>query len=451
MDENQTRTHASDTGPRASVDHASGAHSGFDRRSVHRPIERWLIVIAGLIALMVLVGGMTRLTGSGLSITEWRPVSGILPPLTESDWNDLFQKYQSSPQFQKENQHFELQAFKSIFWWEWAHRFLGRMVGFFVLFPLVLFWRRRSIEPWMRRRVIALLAFGALQGGIGWLMVASGLVDIPRVSHYRLALHLMMAYALLTFTVWTVLEVRYGRRSYGAAEPRFSTQLADANTQSSHTIHGRPQRVTGRSRFTLVHGLCVFLALLIAQLTYGAFVAGLRAGYLFPTFPKMGVEWLPLASMPTCAESAATGRACDPTLALWTADAVLVQFVHRWLGAAIALLGVALAFLGATRARSPRSVWIAFGAAVFGQFVLGIATMLRFYTAPVAYGAAHQAGATLLLVATTIALFHARRARAYDSAHATGTATGTAPDAALLDKAIAPVGNRALATRGRVA
>lgn len=327
----------------------------------------WLWIVAAMIAAMVLVGGITRLTGSGLSITEWRPVTGMLPPLGDRDWLELFEKYRASPQYQRENSHFDLAAFKSIFWWEWAHRFLGRTIGIVVIVPLLVFWRRRLLEPWLLRRCLLLVALGGFQGLLGWLMVKSGLVDQPRVSHYRLAAHLLTALLTLVITIWTVLQVRHGR-------------------------HGPPgARVSG--------WITALSSLLVVQLVYGAFVAGLKAGYLFPTFPKMGDDWIPSRALyPGALASEALG------------NAVLVQLIHRWLGAAVALCAIFAAISLARRTLALRPhAWALAGAAAL-QFTLGALTILSFYRSPVLWGALHQAGAVLLVVAVVFAAFHERRA-----------------------------------------
>lgn len=332
----------------------------------HPAVAAWLWIVVALIAGMVVVGGITRLTGSGLSITEWRPITGALPPLSDADWRELFEKYRSSPQYQQENAHYDLAAFRSIFWWEWGHRLLGRLIGFAVLGPFLLFWRRKLIAPWLTRRVLLLLALGAFQGALGWLMVKSGLVHVPRVSHYRLAAHLVTALITLSITAWTALEAQHGRPS-----------------------SERPPAV---DRLVLSVG-----ALLFVQIVWGAFVAGLRAGFVFPTFPKMGADWIP-------------PRALFPE-PWWRAaldNAVLVQFIHRWLGATVVVVAL-FAALRLARRRGGRSLALALAGAVGLQFALGVLAVLNMSQAPVFYGSVHQAGAVVLLTVTVVTAFHSRR------------------------------------------
>lgn len=331
----------------------------------HPAVVAWLWGIVALIAAMVVVGGITRLTGSGLSITEWRPITGALPPLSDADWEDVFAKYQSSPQYQQENAHFDLAAFQGIFWWEWGHRLLGRVIGFAVLGPFLLFWRTKLIAPWLGRRVLLLLALGTFQGALGWLMVQSGLINVPRVSHYRLAAHLFTALITLSITLWTALDAHSGPRPIA-----------------------RPPRV-----FRLMQAV---MALLFVQIVWGAFVAGLRAGFAFPTFPKMGADWIP-------------PRALYPA-PLWQAafdSAVLVQFIHRWLGATLLVVSLTAA-VRLARTPAGRPLGAALAAAIVLQFGLGALTILNMAAAPVFYGAIHQAGAVLLLIVAVATTHRAR-------------------------------------------
>jgi cytochrome c oxidase assembly protein subunit 15 len=327
-------------------------------------VERWVWIIALMVAAMVVVGGITRLTGSGLSITEWRPITGAVPPLGEAAWREEFAKYQRSPQFEKENFHFDLAAFQRIYWWEWGHRLLGRLIGLVAAIPFFFFWRAGRLEPWLIRRMWLLIGLGAFQGLLGWLMVASGLVDQPRVSHFRLAAHLITALVTFAIAAWTALQIRFGR-SRRAAPPEL--------------------RLLGLAG-----------AALLLQIVWGAFVAGLRAGHLFPTFPKMGATWIP-------------PRALYPE-AWWRAavdNAVLVQFVHRWLGALVVVMMLVAGWRIARRLGLVR--WGALlGAAASLQFALGALTVLFFSRDPVAWGAVHQLGAVVLSSAWVLATFFTR-------------------------------------------
>ncbi len=305
---------------------------------------------------MVVVGGITRLTGSGLSITEWNVVTGTLPPMGEADWEVLFAKYRATPQFAQINAHFGLAEFKRIFWWEYVHRLLGRVLGIVFLVPFFYFLARGWLDRRLRRRVLLLFALGAFQGVLGWLMVASGLVDRPAVSHYRLAAHLLTALATLAVTLW------------------FALDLLPSPERTAHP----------RGRILLAS----FAALLGLQLLYGAFVAGLRAGGIFNTFPLMGDGLAP----PGLWADAWRGLAADP---------VVVQFAHRLLAWALLGVGAVLAWrLGRDPSAGRAARWL--GAAVALQFALGVVTILGFPRYPVGLGALHQSGAVLLVVATVV-------------------------------------------------
>lgn len=326
-------------------------------------VPRWLVSCVALCAAMVVVGGVTRLTGSGLSITEWRPVTGAIPPISHDDWEALFALYRESPQFRLMNAHFELQDFQRIFWWEWFHRLLGRVVGLVYLLPLIVLWRLRALPPWLAKRGAALVLLVGFQGLLGWLMVASGLRDQPAVSHLRLAAHLSTALVTFGVTLYTLLEVQAGRRA-------------------------------PRSR-----ALWAFLALLTVQIVWGAFVAGLRAGLLFNTWPTMNGFWLPEAVLPTGA------------LRELVSEPSTVQFVHRWFAVVVLAAG---GFVGWRLTRSPETkvAGLALAAAVSLQFALGVVTILWFLQAPVLLGALHQSGAVALLAAAIFALHRSGAARA---------------------------------------
>ena len=340
-----------------------------------RSVYWWLLTGAGLIALMVIVGGITRLTGSGLSITEWDLLGGTVPPRTDAAWQDLLGKYLSSPQGQLDNSDFALADFKRIFWWEWIHRFLGRSLGVVFLVPFAWFVATRRVRWPLTGRLLLILVLGAAQGLMGWLMVASGLVDDPRVSHYRLAAHLLLAFATYAVVVWTALEIRTGNR-VASRESRVASLAAIPSARLSAVV---------------------FLVLLAIQVTYGAFVAGLRAGFQFNTFPTMAGTLVP------------PGMGGDSVLAALTSNPVTVQFLHRWLGLAV----VAAAVLHWLRFRrhpglTSATRWLA-GVAL-AQFALGVLTILRLPVHPVFWGTVHQLGALALLTATLVTLFQASQA-----------------------------------------
>lgn len=323
-------------------------------------VRGWLWACAALCAAMVLVGGITRLTGSGLSITEWKVVTGSLPPTTSADWDELFALYRQSPQYQKVNGHFGLDDFKSIFWWEWGHRVLGRITGLTYLFPFLWFWRRKKLDGWMVKRGVLLFGMVAFQGAVGWLMVKSGLVDVPRVSHFRLAAHLSTALLTMSVTIWTALRCGVGQAS---------------------------------ASFSRSAPAWAFLGLLALQINWGAFVAGLRAGLFFNTFPTMGGVWV----------SPIVGN----TSPLWLdllENPASVQFVHRWVAVVVVLAAAALTW-SMWRAPSTRLAALLVGGAAILQFNLGVITLLFFRDASVELGALHQAGAVLLLIAAVVATF----------------------------------------------
>lgn len=308
------------------------------------PLALWLWAVAALVFLLVSVGGATRLTGSGLSITEWRPIMGALPPLSQADWLDAFAKYQQIPQYSHVNRGMSLEAFKFIFWWEWAHRFLGRLVGAAFLLPFLYFLVAGRIPPGQTARLAGIFALGALQGAVGWYMVSSGLVDRISVSQYRLALHLGLAILILGALIWAALSldapsVRAGRPWSGAA-------IAAAGIV-----------------------LLVFLQVLL-----GALVAGLKAGSAYNTWPLMDGRLLPGGL-----------GAVEPWYLNLFENALTVQFNHR-----VAAYVLAIAVLShAMRVRSFSAALLA--GAVLAQAVLGIWTLLA--QVPLALGLAHQAGA----------------------------------------------------------
>ncbi|HVI99514.1 MAG TPA: COX15/CtaA family protein [Sphingomonas sp.] len=323
-----------------------------------RALAYWLFAVAGLIVLMVVVGGITRLTESGLSITEWKPISGIIPPLTHAQWVAEFDNYKRIPEYTELNRGMTLAGFKAIFFWEFAHRLLGRVIGLAFGLPLLWFWLRNRIPVGYGWRLVGLLALGGLQGAIGWWMVVSGLSVRTDVSHIRLAVHLVTALIILSGIVWTALDL-----------------LA---------LHRNP--LARPARLHLVGAIA--LLLLLGQIVYGAFTAGLDAGYAFASWPLMGGSLFP-AGVPML----------DPAWTNAIDNPVVVQFIHRWL-AFVAAAGLLVLALKA-RATGARGA----GAAVLGlvvlQIALGVATLLSGVLIDIAV--AHQANAALLLIATVCA------------------------------------------------
>lgn len=308
--------------------------------STARPLAlaRWLLFVAGLVVLMVVVGGITRLTESGLSITEWKPITGTLPPLSEAQWQAEFEAYQRIPQYTEVNgpAGMTLAGFKEIYFWEWFHRLLGRVIGLAFAVPLVWYWLRRAIPLGYGWRLLGLLTLGGLQGAVGWWMVKSGLTQDVKVSHLRLATHLSLALTTLALLVWTALDLRALARGEGRA------------------------RLTGFG--------AAALAGLALQLFYGALVAGLRAGYV------AGSGWFSWDAWPLMQGRLVPAGIAGDSGALQAAiyDPYLVHFVHRWW----AWVVVALLIWLARRVRKmDRRASIAIHTAFGTQIMLGIATV----------------------------------------------------------------------------
>ncbi len=318
-----------------------------------RALARWLFVIAALVLMIVVVGGITRLTKSGLSIVEWKPIRGIVPPLNLAEWQAEFDAYKAIPQYREVNAGMTLAGFQQIYFWEYLHRLLARSIGTVLGVVLVVAWWMRAIPRGYGSRMIAILGLGGLQGVIGWWMVASGLQYRTEVSHIRLAVHLSAALLIFSYLVWTALDL-----------------LALARDPT-----GRPARLRGLPAFAL--------GALAVQIVLGAFTAGLRAGYAFASWPKMGDEWFP-----------AGGWHDGWGLAANLADnPIVVQFVHRWWAWVVAAAVLTLAVRSQRAGIKGASHAIA--TAVIVQIALGITTLLSGVALYVAV--AHQAVAVLLL------------------------------------------------------
>jgi cytochrome c oxidase assembly protein subunit 15 len=337
-----------------------------DRRS----IVLWLGFCLLLVAAMVLVGGYTRLSGSGLSITEWKPIHGVLPPLNDVQWAEEFDAYRASPQYIKINSGMNIEQFKTIFWPEFFHRLLGRAVGIVFFVPLIIFAMRRSISKYFGWRMVAIFALGGLQGIIGWLMVKSGLVDTPRVSHLRLALHLAMAFALFGLILWAILNISsFPRR-------RESQLSASKNLDKIPAFAG----------MTIIF----WFILLGCQIIMGAFVAGLHGGLIFNTWPDMNGQFLPQ-------ELWAPGP--------WYENIALIQFIHRTL-AVILAAGFILwwyCIRNYVKNKHLGKVCAAVAVVLGLQFALGVMTLL--HQAPLHLAWAHQMTA-LLLFASSVTLLY---------------------------------------------
>ena len=315
----------------------------------------WLLIVCATIFSMIVVGGITRLTDSGLSMVEWKPLMGILPPSSMNEWRIAFEAYQQYPQYAKLNQDMNIEAFKSIFYWEYGHRLLGRLIGVIYFVPLVLFLLMGRLEKGMPVKLCIGLMLGGLQGLLGWYMVKSGLIDVPRVSHYRLAAHLGLALLILAYLSWLIME-----------------QLNLVRVETSK----------GFKRLVYFSTL-----LLLLQIFYGALVAGNRAGYGYNTFPLMNGEFVPQLAIHL-----------SPYWLNFLDNNAMLQFVHRWLGFSMLLSVLAIVLQGFKQGSMQiRRGSLVLLAVVSVQFLLGVFTLLQ--VVPIGLASMHQAGAGILLLA----------------------------------------------------
>lgn len=322
-----------------------------------KQIVTWLFVCCALVFATLVVGGVTRLTHSGLSIVEWQPLVGTVPPLDAQQWQQVFEKYQRTPEYQKVNRDMSLAEFKTIFWWEYVHRLLGRSIGLVFLVPFLYFLVRGRLEPGLRLKLAWIFLLGGLQGAMGWYMVQSGLVDDPRVSQYRLTAHLSLAFLIFTAMIWLAL----GRCAERARE----------------TPDAALKRL---QRFGFWLAMLVFYMVIT-----GGFVAGIRAGKAYNTFPLMNGHVIPPESF-----------LLEPWYLNFFNNMALVQFNHR-LGAWLLALLVPWFWLNirsAAVSAKARQVANLLLAALAIQIALGIAALLM--AVPVALGAAHQGGAMVV-------------------------------------------------------
>jgi cytochrome c oxidase assembly protein subunit 15 len=319
-------------------------------------VATWLFAIAALIVAMIVVGGLTRLTDSGLSITEWKPVTGAVPPLDDAAWQAEFAKYREIPEYRFQNRGMTLAEFKAIYWWEWGHRFLGRLIGLAFALPLVGFWLAGALPMGLKGRLFVVLALGGLQGAVGWWMVASGLSERVDVSQHRLAAHLGLAFLLLGATWWTALDARAG----GPAPWR-----------------------PGRAAF-------VALALLVVvsiQIILGAFVAGLDGGRIAIGWPLVDGRLIP-----------ETYGALEPAWRNPFDNPVAAQINHRFVGYLAVLAAVVAPFaLGPGASPAARNLAWAVASLAGAQAGLGVATLIN--ASPIGLSALHQLGAVALFLA----------------------------------------------------
>ena len=354
--------------------------------SSNRRIIVWLLCGCFVIFAMVVIGGITRLTGSGLSITEWNVIMGAIPPLNTQQWQEAFDKYKAIPQYQLVNYGFTLEEFKSIFLWEYLHRLIGRLLGVVFIFPFAWFLLKKQMDGKMIRKSLFLFALGGLQGFLGWYMVSSGLTERTSVSHYRLAVHLITAFITYGFTLWFALELIYKK-------------------QDDYQL--RMERITNKTplviRKFVISSILVKLisAIVILQIIYGAFVAGLHAGKIANTWPTMDGSWIPegIASM-------------NPFVKNLFENLLTVQFIHRYLAVVVVILSIWLWIssrksginsLSAAQIKGINFLLLAISV----QFLLGVFTLLS--KVQIALAAFHQMGAFLLFSACVFLLFQYRR------------------------------------------
>ncbi|MEX0945218.1 MAG: COX15/CtaA family protein [Balneolaceae bacterium] len=327
-------------------------------------IRRWYWSGAILVLLMVIIGGITRLTDSGLSMTEWEPIMGTIPPMSDAEWIDAFEQYKQYPEYQQVNRGMSLGEFKYIFFWEYFHRLIGRVLGLVFIIPFAWFLIKKKFDAQQIRRSIFLLVLGVGQGVMGWYMVMSGLIDIPAVSHYRLAAHLSLAFIIFGTCLWFAMDL-YEKKQY--------------------TIQGGSE---------LKKWLYLFSFLLLIQIVWGAFVAGLNAGHIYNTFPKMYQYWLP----PELWIS-------EPLVINFFENIVTVQWMHRLVGSLLALIVIVLWIRSyQLKTDMPTKMWsLTLFSVVLLQYLIGVFTLI--YHVPVWLGVLHQAVA-MILVGILLGFFH---------------------------------------------
>lgn len=344
-------------------------HPQLDERR-RRHLRLWFWSGAALTFVILVIGGITRLTQSGLSIVDWRPLMGVVPPLTDAQWQEAFDSYRRFPEYQLLRQGMTLEEFKFIFFWEYIHRVFARLIGVVFLVPFAVFWLRGYFDRPLLRRALFLFGLGALQGLAGWYMVKSGLVDRPHVSHFRLGIHLSIAFAIFGCCVWFALDLRSSRPWVSMSEA---------------------------ARRVLLRGLYTLGALLALQVFWGALVAGLKAGRLFNTFPRMGGAWIPPNVL-----------GLEPAWLNLVENPITVQWLHRLLGTVLGLAAIVF-FLRVRRLAVDGVVQrlnAAFLVLILVQYGLGVLTLL--YHVPVSLGVLHQATA-MLIFGVWLAWLHVAR------------------------------------------
>lgn len=341
-----------------------------------KPVAIWLLIGVGMIIIQILLGGITRLTGSGLSITEWKPIMGALPPMNEQDWATAFEKYKQIAQYKYINSHFTLGDFKFIYFWEWFHRVWARLIGIVFIIPFIIFLVQKRFKKEMIKPLLILFLLGIIQGLVGWIMVLSGLEDaeLLYVSHYKLAIHFILALGLLCYTLWFAFELLIPKAQLIINKPlkKFAGWL---------------------------------LVLLVIQLIYGAFMAGLKAAVVAPTWPTINGEWVP-------SNINSLGGRQFPGLSFLTDNPLIIHLIHRTLAYIISALVFIWWWRSGKVTGSALFKWIRFLplALVLLQVVLGVFTVLHALNPQVFLwlGVAHQFSAMLLLLSLVAVLYVTR-------------------------------------------
>ncbi len=336
-------------------------------QSRNRTVAIWLLICCALVFAMVVLGGFTRLTGSGLSMADWRPLMGWLPPMTDAEWQRVFELYKETPEYRSVNSHMDVAAFQGIFWLEFLHRLLGRTIGIVFLVPLVFFFTRGYIKPVEWAKYLSMFILGGLQGVLGWYMVKSGLVDVPHVSQYRLTAHLVAAFLIYAYMFWVAMSLLF----------------PNENPQR-HPWYAKSMALTVLVSITIISG---------------GFVAGLKAGKIYNTFPLMGDNWIPPGTM-----------ALDPWWRNFFDNMTTVQLDHRVL-AIMTFVAVITFWLKTRKSELPARIRPAVNALLLtaiAQVALGITILLL--SVPVVLGATHQAIAMLLFTVSLYVTHSLRRA-----------------------------------------
>ncbi|HSJ07460.1 MAG TPA: COX15/CtaA family protein [Longimicrobiales bacterium] len=326
-----------------------------------RPFRAWFWSLAAMTFAVLVIGGITRLTQSGLSMVDWQPIMGVIPPLTDAQWQETFDRYRQFPEYQVLRRGMSLDEFKFIFFWEYLHRMVARTIGLVFLVPFVFFWAKGWFTRPLAVRAMVLFGLGAMQGVMGWFMVMSGLVDRPSVSHYRLAAHLSLAFIIFGYALWLARDLAIGARGRAGT-------VASAG-----------------SRRLLLRGLTLIGAIMAVQIVWGAFVAGLKAGLYFNTFPLMGGRLVPPNVL-----------GLDPAPLNFVQNPITVQWVHRVVGTVLAVAAIAF-FVQVLREAADnvsRRLNVALLAGIVTQYVLGVLTLL--YRVPVSLGVIHQGTAMIV-------------------------------------------------------